>query len=155
MIETSEEYQASLRVERTVRIDAPIQVAYKALLEQLGSEATMPDGTLMPMSLEAYPGGRWFRDLGNQVGHWWGQVQVIKPPSLIEISGPLFMSYPALSHLQYRLVEEGDITTLHFLHRAVGELDVKHCETASGGWEHQLEQIKRRAERTSQSCGTP
>ena len=55
------------------------------------------------MILEPWPGGRWFRDRGNGVGHLWGHVQVIKPPVLIELSGPMFMSYPALNHVELRL----------------------------------------------------
>ena len=98
------------------------------------------------MKFEAWPGGRWFRDLSEGCGHLWGHVQVIKPPALIEISGPLFMSYPAISHLQYRLVERGDETTLQFLHRAIGELDPEHCERVDTGWNYQLQQIKQRAE---------
>ena len=74
----------------------------------------------MPMTLEAWPGGRWFRDLGACTGHFWGVVQAIKPPGLLEISGPLFMSTPALSNLQYRLTEEHGLTQLRFVHRAMG-----------------------------------
>ena len=47
------------------------------------------------MKLEPWPGGRWFRDLGNDNGHFWGLVQAIKRPTLLEITGPLFMSAPS------------------------------------------------------------
>lgn len=57
----------------------------------------------MPMILEEWPAGRWFRDLGNGQGHLWGFVPVIKPPTLIEIQGPMFMSYAVAGHLQLRL----------------------------------------------------
>ena len=50
----------------------------------------------MPMKIEPWPGGRWYRDLGNDNGHFWGHVQAIKQPTLLEIYGPLFMSYPLL-----------------------------------------------------------
>ena len=40
-------------------------------------------------------------------GHFWGQVQAIKRPTLFEITGPLFMSYPVVSNVQYRLSEVG------------------------------------------------
>ena len=60
----------------------------------------------MPMKLEAWPGGRWYRDLGDNNGHFWGHVQAIKRPTLLEITGPLFMSYAAMNNLQYRLSEE-------------------------------------------------
>ena len=141
----SNQQQTSLRVERTVHIAAPIQVAYDSVIEILGPAATMPDGTAMPMKFEPRPGGRWFRDLGEDAGHLWGHVQVIKPPNLIEISGPLFMSYPAISHVQYRLTETDDGTTLTFCHRAIGELEPQHIEGVSGGWDRQLKLISDRA----------
>ena len=55
------------------------------------------------MMLEPWPGGRWFRDLGNGNGHFWGQVQAIKAPALLEITGPLMMSFAVASNVQYRL----------------------------------------------------
>lgn len=145
MVAAAEQARSSLNVERTVQISAPIEVAYQALLEQLGPGAEMHDGSPMPMKFEAWPGGRWFRDLGDNSGHWWGTVQVIKPPTLIEISGPLFMSYPALSHVQYRLSAQGASSVLVLIHRAMGELDPAHCEGVTSGWDYQLEQIRKRA----------
>lgn len=142
----TEERLSSLKVARTVQIDAPIQIAFESLLEQLGPAGVTQDGSAMPMKIEPWPGGRWFRDLGENTGHWWGTVQVIKPPSIIEINGPLFMSYPAMSHLQYRLVEMDGQTTLSFVHRAIGEFDAQHVQGVRTGWENQLEMIKRRAE---------
>ena len=52
----------------------------------MGPERRM-HGTPMPMTLEPWPGGRWFRDLGDNNGHLWGHVQAIKPPTLLEITG--------------------------------------------------------------------
>jgi hypothetical protein len=75
-------------------IAAPIGIVFETILEQMGPLNSTPERP-MPMKLEAWPGGRWFRDLGNNTGHFWGVVQAIKPPSLLEISGPLFMSTPA------------------------------------------------------------
>jgi len=86
-----------LRIQKEIAIDAPVAIAFEALLEQLGPGTEMPDGTPMPMKIEPWPGGRWFRDLGNNSGHLWGHVQVIKPPKLIEISGPMAMSYPVIA----------------------------------------------------------
>ncbi len=48
----------------------------------------------MPMKIEPWPGGRWYRDLGDNNGHFWGHVQAIKRPTLLEITGPLLASYP-------------------------------------------------------------
>ena len=66
------------------------------------------------MTIEPWPGGRWFRDLGDNNGHFWGVVQAIKRPTLLEITGPLFMSAPVMSNLQYRLtpVDGGTLITL-------------------------------------------
>ena len=149
MVAITDQNQASLRVERSIEIKAPIAAAFDALIEQLGPGSETPDGTPMPMTLEAWPGGRWFRDLGNGAGHLWGHVQVIKPPTLIEISGPLFMSYPALSHVQYRLVEHDDATVLQFLHQAIGHLAAEHCIGVETGWNYQLKQVKQHAEQAS------
>ena len=60
-----------------------------------GRSTQLPEGASLSLKLEAWPGGRWYRDLGNNTGHFWGHVQAIKPPTLLEICGPLMMSYPA------------------------------------------------------------
>jgi len=41
------------------------------------------------MVLEAWPGGRWSANLGEGNGHYWGTVQAIKKPALLEICGQL------------------------------------------------------------------
>ena len=44
---------------------------------------------------------------GHKYGHLWGHVQVIKSPALLELVGPMPMSFPAVNHVQYRLTAEG------------------------------------------------
>ena len=90
------------------------------------------------MVIEPWPGGRWYRDLGNDSGHLWGHVQVIKPPTLLEICGPLMMSYPAINHLQYRLKAEGGTTRLLFHHRGMGLILPEHRDGMPEGWEYWL-----------------
>jgi Activator of Hsp90 ATPase homolog 1-like protein len=133
-----------LNIRKEIDIDAPIKVAFAAMLEQLGPENATPYGA-MPMKLEAWPGGRWFRDLGNDAGHLWGHVQVIKPPTLLEICGPLFMSYPVASHIQYRLVEQGHGTRLTLLHQAIGSISSDHIQGVEEGWGYIVERIRDRA----------
>lgn len=135
-----------LRIEKELFIAAPVDIAFEVTLEELGPGSTMPDGSEMPMTLEAWPGGRWFRDLGNNAGHFWGHVQVIKPSKLIEITGPLFMSYPCANHIQYRFVSEGSGTRLSFLHRGFGEIPEDHRAQVGTGWSYKLEQVKLLAE---------
>ena len=112
----------SVEILKSIDIAAPIEIAFEAMLDELGPEAQMLDGTAMPLKLEAWPGGRWYRDLGNNTGHLWGHVQVIKPPTLLEICGPLMMSYPAMNHVQYRFTAEGKGTRLTFAHRGIGSI---------------------------------
>ena len=135
-----------LNIQKQIDIDAPAAVAFDAMLEQLGPANNSLHGP-MPMKLEPWPGGRWYRDLGNNAGHLWGHVQVIKPPTLLEVTGPLFMSYAAISHVQYRLTPQGQGTRLTFIHRAIGEIAPEHREGAPRAWEHVLAEIKVLAEK--------
>ncbi len=137
--------QYLLHIEKKIDINAAMAIVFAALLEQLGPAADRPDGTPMPMILEPWPGGRWYRDLGNNAGHFWGQVQVIKPPTLLEITGPMFMSYPVISHVQYRLTEQSGQTRLTLLHRAIGDIAPEHRKGVNGGWEYILSRVKGRA----------
>src|ERR1700733_1522711 len=88
----------TLNITQEIHVRAPLDVTFAALLEQLGPESTMLDGKPMNMKIEPWPGGRWFRDLGEGNGHFWGNVQAIKRPELLEISGPLFMSNPVANN---------------------------------------------------------
>ncbi len=101
----------------------------------------------MPLTLEPWVGGRYFRDLGNNTGHLWAHVQVIKPPSLLELHGPLMMSCAAISHVQYRLTPEGRGTRLTLTHRGMGEISQELRDGMPTGWQHFLDRIKARAQR--------
>lgn len=137
----------TFRITRDERIEASIEIVFETLLEQMGQLNVKPDGVPMPMKLEAWPGGRWFRDLGNNNGHMWGHVQAIKVPELLEIYGPLFMSLPATSNVQYRLKAEGNATILHFSHTAMGVIPEDLSADVSTGWGHMLATIRATAER--------
>ena len=128
-------------------IDAPIEIVFQAMLDELGPEGQMHNGVAMPMKLEPWPGGRWFRDLGNNTGHFWGHVQVIKPPTLLEICGPMFMSYAAVNHVQYRLTAEAAGTRLKFTHKAIGLIPKEHRDGMDQGWEYKLRRLRELATR--------
>ena len=141
----------TLRVVKETYIAAPIDIAYECLLEELGPEGALP-GKPMPMVLEEFPGGRWYRDLGEGQGHLWGHVQVIKPPTLLEITGPMFMSYACSNHIQYKLRAEGTGTWLNLIHTGMGLIPEDHLEGADGGWQGSLDRIVELAKkRVSQS----
>jgi hypothetical protein len=99
------------------------------------------------MVIEQWPGGRWYRDLGDNAGHLWGHVQVIKPPTLLELAGPMFMSFPALNHVQYRLTAEGDVIRLKFTHQAMGPIPERIRDDVGQGWEYKLNRIAEIASR--------
>ncbi|MBI2188469.1 MAG: SRPBCC domain-containing protein [Acidobacteria bacterium] len=112
----------------------------------MGPANETPDGTPIPMTLEPWPGGRWFRDLGGGNGHFWGQVQAIERPTLLEITGPLFMSYPVVSNVQYRLKEVEGGTLITFQHSALGFIPDGYREGLGRGWMALLERVRRRLE---------
>lgn len=132
----------TLNFRRQAEIEAPVEITFEAILEELGPGGQMPDGKPFPMKIEPWPGGRWYRDLGNDTGHLWGHVQVIKPPALLEIVGPMFMSYPAISHLQYRLESLGPDTRLTLTHRAMGLIPEDHLEGVQQGWQCAIDTIR-------------
>ncbi len=135
-----------VEVNQEIRVRASLETTFTALLEQIGPENESPERK-MPMKLEAWPGGRWFRDLGNGDGHLWGHVQAIKRPTLLEITGPLFMSYAVVSNLQYRLSDENGETVIKFHHKAFGVIPDDHRRGMVTGWTHLNQKIKERAER--------
>ncbi|HUZ95055.1 MAG TPA: SRPBCC domain-containing protein [Edaphobacter sp.] len=149
---TSEQTIQSLEVIKDELIAASIEIVFESVLEQLGPLNETPDGSSLSMKLEAWPGGRWYRDLGNNTGHFWGHVQAIKPPTLLEICGPLFMSQPAVSNVQYRLTEENGLTRLRFVHRASGMIPAALTQgdrSVSNGWGYIVTKIREAAERRS------
>jgi uncharacterized protein YndB with AHSA1/START domain len=147
-VERQEVHAFAIRQE--IEIGAPIDIAFQSVLDELGPEAQMPNGQTLSMKIEPWPGGRWFRDLGGNAGHLWGHVQVIKPPNLLEITGPMPMSYPAVNHVQYRLKEEGSGTRLTFVYRAMGLILPEHRDGMPEGWAHWLDRIRDLAESKAQ-----
>jgi uncharacterized protein YndB with AHSA1/START domain len=151
----SEQATQTLEVIKDEQIAAPIDIVFETILEQMGPCNGTPDGTSLSMKLEAWPGGRWFRDLGNNAGHLWGHVQSIKAPTLLEIQGPLFMSNPALSHVQYRLTEEGGKTRVKFSHRAIGLIapELLDGSRVGVGWSNLISRVREAAERRAKEKG--
>ena len=154
---TDNETVTTLDIRRDIFIDASPEIAFEAVLEELGPGSQMPDGKPFPMKIEAWPGGRWYRDLGeaggHKYGHLWGHVQVIKAPTLLELVGPMPMSFPAINHVQYRLKAEGSGTRLSLIHRAMGTIPQEVRDGMPDGWEHGIKRIKEVAERNVKGRG--
>jgi hypothetical protein len=133
----------SLDIIEEVRVRSSLAATFAALLEEMGPSNQGHNGAPLRMVLEPWPGGRWFRDLADNHGHLWGHVQAIKPPTLLEITGPLMMSFAVASNLEYRLkeIDSGTLTTLR--HTVLGLFPDgiakpcrrarRSCSTAFGG----------------------
>lgn len=136
----------TLTIQEEIRVRASADATFAALLEEMGPANETPSGEALPMILEPWPGGRWFRDLGQQDGHFWGMVQAIKRPGLLEIVGPLFMSAPVMSNLQYRLSRIDGGTLITFRHSAFGFVPDDYRPKLASGWAVLHERVRRRAE---------
>ena len=142
MVATAEAPQTvqTLNIKKETQIAAPVEIVWETILQPAGPLAAMS------LKIEPFPGGRWFRDLGNNTGHLWGHVQVIKPPSLLELCGPMMMSYPACNFIQYRLTKEAGGTLLTLVHQAMGLLLPDHMTGVHKGWEENIAAIRTAAE---------
>jgi hypothetical protein len=136
----------TLTITEEIHVQASVEATFAALLEEVGPYNQGAEGQPMPMKLEAWPGGRWYRDLGDGNGHFWGHVQAIKRPTLLEICGPLFMSNAVVSNVQYRLSEKPGGTLIKFQHQAFGVIDDRIRATAPNGWRSLQARIRSRAE---------
>ena len=124
----------------------PARHDLRALLEQIGPGNDPLKALPCRMKLEPWPGGRWYRDLGDNNGHFWGHVQAIKRPTLLEFSGPLFASYPLISNVQYRLKEVPGGTLIVFHHTAFGFIQDQHRNGVVKGWAWMLDRTRKAAE---------
>jgi len=136
----------TLSITQEIHVRASLEKTFASLLEQLGPGNDTPEGQPMPMKIEPWPGGRWYRDLGDNNGHFWGSVQAIKRPTLLEFTGPLFMSYGVVSNVQYRLSEKDGGTLIRFHHKAFGFVEDEHRQGVGKGWNHMLLRARDRAE---------
>jgi len=136
----------TLTIDKEIQVKAPIDVTFAALLEQLGPGNETPDGKSLNMKIEAWPGGRWYRDLGEDNGHFWANVKAIMRPTLLEFAGPLFASFPFVSSVQYRLSEVDGGTLIKFRHAALGIVPEGQKAAMDKGWNSMHERVRQHAE---------
>ena len=129
-----------------VHVAASAAAAFAVVLNHVGPRFRMPDSVPVPMTLEPWPGGRWYRDLGNQDGHCWGQVQTIHRPTTLEITGPLLRTYPVPCTLHFRLSERDTGTQIELRYLAVGVVPHAFRSGLADGWSALLSRIRLQAE---------
>jgi hypothetical protein len=137
----------SLNITEEIRVRASLDAAFAALLDEIGPFNQGYQGVPMPMTLEPWPGGRWFRDLGGGNGHLWGHVQAIKRPTLLEIAGPLMMSFAVSSNVQYRLKEVDGDTLITLRHTALGLFPDGYRDALGQGWKMIFDRLRGRVEK--------
>ena len=138
--------QAILEFGQEIEIEAPLADVFEGMVHRLtDGHRGGPEAAPLPLELECKPGGRWFRDLGDGAGHLWGFVQSYKPPTLLEIFGPMFMSYPVSGHMIIRFEAADDGTRLSFRYSAFGLLQDDHRTGIKAGFASLLEDVKERA----------
>ena len=147
MIQTANSIEdLTLNITQEIHVNASLTVTFEALLEQLGPGNETPDGKTLSMKIEPWPGGRWYRDLGDGNGHFWAHVQAIKRPNLLEFAGPLFASFPFVSNVQYRLSEVQGGTLIAFRHSAIGFVSEEHKAGMNKGWSAMHDRVRKHAE---------
>jgi hypothetical protein len=131
----------TLDVEESVDVNGTAQDVFKSVLYRFGEGNVKPDGESINLIIEPFAGGRWYRDRGEGIQHLWGHVQAIKPGELLELSGPMFMSYPAINHVEVKLSEIPDGIKVTLRHRAIGMIDPAHREGVKTGWKGMLDLV--------------
>ena len=146
MITTAPSESQTFTIAEEIAVHASIEQTFQSLVAEMGRLNETPEGAPLPMVLETYPGGRWYRDLGGDNGHLWGFLQSIKRPTLLEIWGPLFMSTAATSNLLYRLSETPEGTLIKFTHTLVGPFPDDHRPRMASGWTALHARVRKAAE---------
>jgi len=136
-----------VNIEQTLEIKASPEKVFEGLVAHLCDMEGEEGKPNLKLKLERLPGGRWFRDLGSDSGHLWAFVQSIKPPTLLELFGPLMMSYPVAGHLIVRLTPTQGGTTLVFKNQVFGPIPDDFREGMAEGWGQLLTSLKRDLER--------
>jgi uncharacterized protein YndB with AHSA1/START domain len=135
-----------IRIEQVLEIKAAPEKVFEGMIKHLCDMEGEPGKPRLKLKLERKPGGRWYRDLGSENGHLWGFVQSIKPPTLLEIFGPLMLSYPVATHMIIRLSPIDGGTKLVFKNEILGPVPDDFREGMGEGWGQMLDAMKRDVE---------
>jgi len=145
-VKQAEKDDRLVQIEQVMEIKAAPEKVFEGLLKRLCNLEGEPGRPGVKLTLERKPGGRWYRDLGSDSGHLWGLVQSIKPPTLLEIFGPLMLSYPVSGHLIVRLSPTDKGTRLVFKNEFFGVIPDEFREGMPEGWAQMLDALKRDVE---------
>ena len=131
----------TLTINQEIHVQAPLDVTFAALLEQLGPGNETPDGKSLNMKIEPWPGGRWYRDLGDGNGHFWAQCPGHQAAHAARICWSLVRLFPDCLNVQYRLSEVDGGTLITFRHSALGFVSEEHKAGMNKGWASMHERV--------------
>jgi hypothetical protein len=136
----------TLDITEEIRVAAPLDKAFAALLEELGPANRGQNDVPMPMMLEAWPGGRWFRDLGN------GNGTPVGPCTGHQGAGAARDHGAAVDVLRRRVERavppqgENGGTIITLKHSAFGRFPDGYGAPASQGWKNIFARVRQRVE---------
>ncbi len=120
----------TLNITQEIHVRAPLlDITFAALLDQLGpGKHYARRQTDAHENRASWPGGRWYRYLGSNNGHFLGDTAQVASSTLScwRSAVPLFLPYPAVSNVQYRLSEKDGVTLIKFRHTALGLIQEEH-----------------------------
>jgi hypothetical protein len=85
--------------------------------------------------------------LGDNTGHLWAFVQSIKPPTLIELYGPMFMSFAVANNIIVRFEPTDSGTRVTLRHQILGVVSEDYNDNIGKGWGCMLEHMKKSVEK--------
>lgn len=138
-----------VNIDQTIEIKAAPGDVFEGLVTRIcelyGEEGKPP----LKLNLERWPGGRWFRELEGGNGHLWGFVQAIRPPTLLELYGPMFMSYPVAGHMIIRLSPVTGGTRVVLQNQFFGPMppEMHDDDGMATAWNDMLNRLKKDSER--------
>ena len=130
--------EMTLDVSQQIELKADIGDVFKSVLHRFGDGSTNPNGESMHMVLEQWPGGRWFRDRGNGIGH-------LRPRPSVRLRDAPARPAPRCHTRQGESSRNrhgwsgSPARTLR--HRSIGLLEEAHRQNIGTGWKHYLDSI--------------
>lgn len=133
-----------VQVELEIRIDAPAERVWQALVEEIGRwwPQDFYAGPAKSFVLEPHLGGKMYEDWGNGAGATWYTVVEIQPGRSLGLSGtmPAAFGGPALSLLRLVLRPEGEATVLELTDSELRRPTEKAHASLDEGWRLLFEQ---------------
>lgn len=133
-----------VHIEDEIRIGAPASRVFGAMVGEIGMWFWRgEEGTDPPAKLEAWAGGRFFREWGEGNTELFATVGLIKKDRQLRLLGSIGGRHAIASVADLVLEEEGDETLVRVTHRVSGEVTDAEVGDYESGWHDELASLKR------------